>query len=337
MERIILDVDSAGDDILAVLFAAISPSMKLEGVTTCTGAAGPIDQVTNVVLNTLALAGKADVPVAKGAWRPIVGNSKEDMQAPVHFEKRLVARFGDRLAKFNPPAPTPTLKVIDKHAVDFIIDTALANPGEITLVVTGPMTNAAMAFLQEPALAKALKRMVLLGGNFITPGNITPLSEYNIWADPEAARVVLNQGVDTILVPLDVCEDNRAAASMLTRDDLADLKDAGDHPVLQMLQDSFPIYIDIWREFFDLVGFPMDDIITVALAFDPTLCTMTEPLFCDIVLDGRVARGQTVAYRGRQLLPGGGPKTTRICTDIDGRRFMKLFKETIVRYQTATA
>jgi purine nucleosidase len=199
------------------------------------------------------------------------------------------------------------------------------------------MTNAAMAFLQEPALAKALKRMVLLGGNFITPGNITPLSEYNIWADPEAARVVLNQGVETILVPLDVCEDNRAAASMLTRDDLYDLKDAGDHPVLQMIRESFPIYIDIWREFFDLVGFPMDDIITVALAFDPTLCTMTEPLFCDIVLDGRVARGQTVAYRGRQLLPGGGPKTTRICTDIDGRRFMKLFKETIVRYQTAKA
>jgi purine nucleosidase len=127
MERIILDVDSAGDDILAVLFAAISPSMKLEGVTTCTGAAGPIDQVTNVVLNTLALAGKGDVPVAKGAWRPIVGNSKEDMQAPVHFEKRLVARFGDRLKTFNPPAPTSTLKVIDKHAVDFIIDTALAN------------------------------------------------------------------------------------------------------------------------------------------------------------------------------------------------------------------
>jgi purine nucleosidase len=335
MERIILDVDSAGDDILAVLFAAISPSVKLEGVTTCTGAAGPIEQVTNVVLNTLSLAGREDIPVAKGAWRPIVGNSKEDMQAPVHFEKRLTARFGDRLKKFNPPAPTPTHNVIDKHAADFIIDTVMGSPGEITLVATGPMTNLAMAFLQEPRLAANVKRMCLLGGNFITPGNITPLSEYNIWADAEAARVVLNQGVEAILVPLDVCEDNRAAASMMTRDDLADLRSAPPHPVLDMIQDSFPIYIDIWREFFDLVGFPMDDIITVALAFDPTLCTLTEPLFCDIVLDGRVARGQTVAYRGRQLLPGGGPKTTRICTDIDGRRFMQLFKETIALYGKA--
>ncbi len=332
MERIILDVDSAGDDILAVLFAAISPSIKLEGVTTVCGAAGPIEQVTNVVINTLALAGRQDIPVAAGAWRPIVGNAKADMEAPVHFEKRLVAKFGDRLKKFNPPAPTPAIRPIERHAVDFILAKALGSPGEITLVATGPMTNLAMAFLQESRLSAALKRLVLLGGSFVTPGNITPLSEYNVWADPEAARIVLNAGVETILVPLDVCEDNRAAASMLTRDDLADLAGAGDHAALAMIQESFPIYIDIWREFFALVGFPMDDIIAVALAFDPTLCTMTEPLFVDVVLDGRIARGQTVAYRGRQLMPASGAKTTRICTDIDGRRFMGIFKESIARY-----
>ncbi|RUT99416.1 nucleoside hydrolase, partial [Mesorhizobium sp. M7A.T.Ca.TU.009.02.1.1] len=81
--------------------------------------------------------------------------------------------------------------------------------------------------------------------------------------------------------------------------------------------------------------FPMDDVITVALAFDPGLATMTEPLFADVVLDGRLARGQTVAYRGRQLLPGGGPKTTRICTGLDGRRFLDGFKKTIARYERA--
>jgi inosine-uridine nucleoside N-ribohydrolase len=337
MERIILDVDSAGDDILAVLFAAISPALKLEGVTTVTGAAGPIEQVTNVVLNTLALAGRSDIPVAAGAWRPIVGNAKADMEAPVHFEKRLAARFGDRLEKFNPPAPAPINKPIDMHAVDFIIETVLASPGQISLVATGPMTNLAMAFLQERRLGPAMRRMVLLGGAFATPGNITPVSEYNVWADAEAARVVLNAGVETILVPLDVCEDNRAAAAMLTRDDLADLEGVGDHPVLAMIHNTFPIYIDIWREFFDLVGFPMDDIIAAALVIDPTLCAMTEPHFVDVVLEGRIARGQTIAYRGRQLLPGGGLKTTRICTDIDGRRFMGLFKQTMARYGAVEA
>jgi purine nucleosidase len=336
MERIILDVDSAGDDILAVLFAAVNPRLRLEGVTTVTGAAGPIEQVTNVVLNTLTLAGRDDIPVHAGAWRPIVGNAKADMEAPVHFEKRLVARFGDRLKKFNPPAPTPVRQATPGHAVDFIFETVMANPGEITLVTTGPLTNAAMALLQEPRLTGALKRLIVLGGNFQTPGNITPLSEYNIWADPEASRIVLNADVEKILVPLDICEDNRVADSMLTRDDIADMQAvAKDNAVVDMIADSFPIYIDIWREFFDLVGFPMDDVITVALAFDPGLATMTEPLFADVVLDGRLARGQTVAYRGRQLLPGGGPRTTRICTGLDGRRFLDGFKKTIARYERA--
>jgi purine nucleosidase len=338
VERIILDVDSAGDDILAMLFAAANPNLRLEGVTTATGAAGPIEQVTNVALNTLALAGRDDVPVHAGAWRPIVGNAKADMEAPVHFEKRLAARFGERLKKFNPPAPAPRRPATPGHAVDFIIETVMANPGEITLVTTGPLTNAAMALLQEPRLTGAFKRLLVLGGAFHTPGNITPLSEYNIWADPEAARIVLNADVEKILVPLDICEDNRVAASMLTRDDIADMRStARDNPVLEMIADSFPIYIDIWREFFDLVGFPMDDVITVALAFDPGLAVTAEPVFADVVLDGRVARGQTVAHRGRQLLPGGGPKSTRICTELDGRRFLGIFKQTIARYERAAS
>ena len=338
MNRIILDVDSAGDDILAVLFAAIHPDIKLEGVTTATGAAGPIKQVTDVVLNTLSLAGKDDVPVHAGAWRPIVGDSKQDMLAPVHFEKRLTARFGDRLKAFNPPAPEPKRPATPGHAVDFIIETVRANPGEITLVTTGPTTNAALAFLQDPELPSLLKNMLVLGGNFITPGNMTPLSEYNIWADPEAARIVLNAEVDKILVPLDVCEDNRVADSMLTRDDIADMVSGkGDNAVIDMIAEVFPIYIDIWREFFGLVGFPMDDVITVALAIDPGLVETTPALFCDVVLEKGVARGQTVAYRGFQILPGGGPRTTRIATGLDGRRFRDMFKTAMALYARQAA
>jgi len=216
MERIILDVDSAGDDILAVLFAAASPDLRLEGVTTVTGAAGPIEQVTNVVLNTLSLADRDDIAVAAGAWRPIVGNSKADMEAPVHFEKRLIARFGDRLKTFNPKAPKPRRAAEGRHAVDFMLETVLGAPGEITVVATGPLTNLGLAILQEPRFADAVKRFLLLGGTFSTPGNMTPVSEYNIWADPEAARIVLNAGVESILVPLDVCEDNRAATATIS-------------------------------------------------------------------------------------------------------------------------
>lgn len=330
MERIILDVDSAGDDILAILFALGCEGIKLEGVTSVTGAAGDIEQVTNVVLNTLTLAGREDVPVAKGAYRPLVGNSHEDMLAPVHFEKQLQTRFGERLKKFNPPAPTPTHQPIDKHAIDFMIDLVRANPNEISIVATGPQTNVAMALQMAPDISKLVKQIVVLGGCFSTPGNITPVSEYNIWADPEAARVVLRSGAPTILVPLDVCEDNRVAASMLTRDDLNDFASLyPDNRITSYVCENFPIYIDIWREFFELVGFPLDDAIAVSAVLHPEFFELTQPVFVDVALSERLVRGQTVAFTGRQILPFSGPQTTRICRNLDGRQFLHLFKKSI--------
>jgi purine nucleosidase len=330
MERIILDIDGAGDDILAVLYSLGAPGLKLEGVTCVSGAAGSVEQVTRVALNTLTLAGRDDVPVAKGAFRPFVGNSAKDMEAPVNLEKQLRARFGDRIAGFNPPAPEPVRPPMDLHAADFIIETVRANPGEISVVATGPQTNVAMALRLAPDIAAKVKRFVILGGCFRTPGNMTPVSEYNIWADPEAARVVLRSGAPVTLVPLDICEDNRVAPSMLTRDDLADLAAGPRGPVIDHVIATFPIYIDIWREFFALVGFPLDDAIAVATVLTPEIFGMTEPLFVDVALSERLVRGQTVAHRGRQILSFEGPATTRICEDLDGAAFLRGFKAALV-------
>ena len=181
--------------------------------------------------------------------------------------------------------------------------------------------------------------MLVLGGNFITPGNMTPLSEYNIWADPEASRIVLNAEVDKILVPLDICEDNRVADSMLTRDDIADMQAvAKDNAVVDMIADIFPIYIDIWREFFDLVGFPMDDVITVALAFAPDLVTMTEPLFVDVVLDeGCRARPDRSRIGAGKCCRAAGRRRRASAPTLDGQRFLRLFKDTMARYERAGA
>ena len=224
MERIILDVDFAGDDILAVLFAAANPNLRLEGVTTVTGAAGPIEQVTNVVLNTLTLAGRDDIPVHAGALAADRRQRQGRHGGAGPFRKAARCPLRRPPEEIQSAGADPARQATPGHAVDFIIETVMANPGEITLVTTGPLTNAAMALLQEPRLTGALKRLLVLGGNFQTPGNMTPLSEYNIWADPEASRIVLNADVDKILVPLDICEDNRVAASMLTRDDIADMQ-----------------------------------------------------------------------------------------------------------------
>ncbi|MCC5973000.1 MAG: nucleoside hydrolase [Rubellimicrobium sp.] len=330
MERIILDIDGAGDDQLAILYAQGCPDILLEGVTCCHGAAGSVEQVTGVALHVLSVAGADHVPVASGAWRPFVGNSAADMEAPVHFEKRLRARFGDRLEGFNRPAPPRAREPLAMHAVDFIIDMVRANPGEISIVATGPQTNVAMALRQAPDIAGKVRQIVVLGGCFRTPGNITPVSEYNIWADPEAAKVVLNSGAPVVLVPLDICEDNRVAPSMMTRDDLADLAAGPQGPVTRFVTETFPIYIDIWREFFGLVGFPLDDAIAVATVPYPHLFGMTPPLHVDVALHERLVRGQTVAHRGRQILHFEGPATTRICEDLDGAAFLAGFKQALV-------
>tara|TARA_R110002020_G_scaffold53338_6_gene149313 strand:+ start:16042 stop:17049 length:1008 start_codon:yes stop_codon:yes gene_type:complete len=330
-EKIILDIDGAGDDILAVLYAAGNPAIDLLGVTSVTGAAGAVEQVTRVALNALSLAKREDIPVAAGAWRPIVGNSKADTDAPVNVEKKLQTLLGDRLKGFNPPAPQPTHQAIDQHAVDFIIAQVRKYPGQVSVVATGPQTNVALALRMAPDIAQLAKRFVVLGGCFTTPGNITPVSEYNIWADPEAARVVLRCGAPVTLVPLDVCEDNRVAASMLTRDDLADLTfTAPDNRVTTWVCETFPVYVDIWRNFFELVGFPLDDAIAVATVVHPELFDFAPPCFVDVALYERLVRGQTVAHRGVQILDFDGPKTTSVARNIDGRSFMAGFKSALV-------
>lgn len=331
-EKIVLDIDGAGDDILAVLFAAGHPGIELLGVTACHGAAGAVEQVTRVALNALTMAGREDIPVARGAWRPILGNSPADTAAPVHFEKRLHARLGDRLKGFNPPSPEPNRTATGEHAVDLIIRRIKAHPGEVSVVATGPQTNIAMALRLAPEIAGLVRRFVVLGGCFSTPGNITPVSEYNIWADPEAARVVLRSGAPVTLVPLDVCEDNRVAPSMLTRDDLADLGHlAPAGRVAGYVRDTFPVYVDIWREFFGLVGFPLDDAIAVATVAMPGIFDFAPPCFVDVALSERLVRGQTIAHRGFQILEFDGPTTTQVARDLDGRAFMSAFKSALIK------
>ena len=338
MERVILDIDGGGGDKLAILFAAASPDLKLEGVTTVSGAAGGVTQATETALNALAWAGRQDIPVAAGAWRPIVGNAKADMEAAVQFEKRLVACVGDRLKTFGAAALAGDKPPLAGHAVDFILDRARAAPGEITLVSTGPLTNVAMAFLQAPDFGGLLKRLVIFGGAISAPGNMTPIAEYNIWADPEAARIVLNADVDKILAPLDARQGGRGAADPPTRDAIVDLAaTAADNPVIAMIEAVFPIHGDLCGEVLDVEVSPLDGVMAAALAFAPDLCAMTGPYFVDVALEGRLCRGQTVAYRGRQILPGGGPKTTRICADVDGPRLFALFEQTMRRYERRAA
>ena len=329
MKKIILDIDSAGDDILALLYAALNEEAELLGVTTVLGASGSLQQATWVALNTVALTGK-NIPVYAGAGEPI-GVSQSDGD-PVNFDEELRWKFGERLDKFNELAEKPDQKPQNIHAVDYIIDMCRRFPDEITLVTTGPLTNIALALEKAPEIAALAKEIYVLGGCFSIHGNITPVVEYNIFADPEAAQAVFHSAFDITLIPLDVCENNRYADGMMTRDHLADMRHGGGGKVADYIIEKFPIYIDIWREYFQLGGFPMDDVITVAAAIDETFCTYTDKVFVDVETSGTLTRGQTIAFTGMQINKYAmrEHKNCRIARTLNGKRFMNNFVETII-------
>lgn len=329
-KKVIMDIDSVGDDILAVLYAIQSKEIDLLGITTVTGAAGDIQQAAWVAMNTVELT-DTPVPVYAGADQPLEKIKSEEEGDPVNFFEELRWKFGDRLNKFNTPAEKPKTAIEKEHAVDYLIRMFHAYPGEITLVTTGPLTNIALALKKDPSIAGKIREAYVLGGAFHIYGNISPVTEYNIYADPEAAQIVLNSDMKITLVPLDVCENNAFAASMMTRDHLSDMQYAGKSRIIDFICDKYPIYIDMWREFFQLGGFPMDDVITAALAADDTLCQYSEYVHVDVELGGRLTRGETIAFCGRQInrYPQRAHRNVRIAQSIDGKRFMNLFVDTI--------
>lgn len=333
MSKIILDIDSAGDDILAVIFGALDDTLNLEAVTTVCGASGDIEQATWVALNTVALTGK-EIPVYQGESKPYNNASSNEQGDPVNFHETLYWKLGDRLNRFNEKQTKPMNDKEALGAVDYIIKTIHENPHDVVLVTTGPVTNIARAIEKDPSIVPLIKEAFVLGGNFKVAGNITPLSEYNIWADAEAAKIVLNANIKTTLVPLDICESNDFAASMLTRDVLYDLETYGPKTELkQYICDKFPVYIDIWREFFQLGGFPMDDVITLALVSHPELCEYTDWVHVDVETEGKLARGATVAFFGEQIMadPKKQQKNVRIAKTIDGKKFINLFTDVIIK------
>ena len=326
---VIMDIDSVGDDILALLYAAKHPRLNLLGVTTVTGASGDIEQATWVALNTLDLI-DSDIPVHAGASEPIV---KMDVNGdPVNFFEELRPKFGSRIDEMNVPAARPTRESEVECASDYLVRMASENPGKITLVTTGPLTNIALALEKDSNFASNIKEAYVLGGAFRIWGNISPVTEYNIVADAEAANMVMNSGMKITLVPLDVCENNEFADGMMTRDHIADLDSLmEDNAMLSFIKRKYPIYIDVWREYFHLGGFPMDDVITAALVADSDLATYSEPVHVDVETKGSLTYGETIAFEGYQInrYPQKAMRNVRIARTLDGKRFMDMFVDVL--------
>ncbi len=202
-QKIILDCDPGIDDAMAIAFAVGSPDIELTGITTVAGNVG-LDKTTANALRLLEFFGAAQVPVTAGAAAPLA--------RPAITAEHV--HGADGLRGLMLPAPTGQPR--PGHAVDYIIDTVLAAPGEITLVAVGPLTNVALALRREPALVSAVRDFVIMGGS-TTRGNVTPAAEFNIAADPEAAAEVFTAGWTVTMVGLDVTLQATATAAVLAR------------------------------------------------------------------------------------------------------------------------
>jgi len=296
---IVIDCDPGHDDAVALMLAVASPEVELVGVTTVAGNQ-TLEKTTRNALRVLELCGRGDVPVAEGAADPLV--RKRDVAAHVHGETGLD----------GPDLPDPTGRPVDEHAVDFLARLIREREGAITLVPTGPLTNIGLLLAGAPDARP--ERIVLMGGS-VGEGNRTPAAEFNIWADPEAARRVFESGIDVTMIGLDVTHQ-----ALVTDADAEALRGVG--RVGQVAAELLDFY-GIWhkRSYPDLDGSPLHDPVAVAHVIDPTL-VQTNPAFIEVDCGWEQGRGRTnVDWRGRIH---SHPPNATVGLGIDRARFVEL-------------
>ncbi|MBM3933240.1 MAG: nucleoside hydrolase [SAR202 cluster bacterium] len=191
MQRIQIDTDPGTDDALALMMAFNSPEVRVEGITTVGGNAS-LARTTRNALRLLEYIGVHNVPVARGAARPL--NGRFSYGYDVHGGTGLTVRM-----------PVPKSLPMAARAPEFIAHLGYALRGEMVIVALGPLTNVALALKGEPSLVKWVKQIIVMGGAFNCPGNTTPHAEFNVFNDPEATDLVLNSGVPVRMVGIDVC------------------------------------------------------------------------------------------------------------------------------------
>jgi purine nucleosidase len=201
-KKIILDCDPGIDDALAIVYAAGCAELELCGITTVAGNVS-LGKTTSNALRVCEFIGAA-VPVTPGCAAPL-------LRPPITAE-HVHGADGLRGARL----PSASARPQPGHASDFIIETVLGAPGDITLVAIGPLTNVALAVLREPRVAREVQDFVIMGGS-AARGNVTPAAEFNIASDPEAASVVFSAGWTVTMVGLDVTLQARADADVAGR------------------------------------------------------------------------------------------------------------------------
>ena len=301
---VLIDCDPGHDDAIALLLAVASPELELLGVTTVHGNQ-TLEKTTMNALRVLELAGRADIPVAAGADRPL---SRELIVAShVHGESGLD----------GPTLPPARHRPIGQNAVDFMIEQLVSSPRPVTLVPTGPMTNVARVL--EVTGGENIERIVFMGGS-IAEGNMTPAAEFNIWADPEAAAQVLASGLDVTMIGLDVT--HRALLTTAMADELRSRGTVG-----VFVADLVEFFKRYHEETYGWDGAPIHDAVAVAHVIKPGLVE-TRRRNVEVELESELCRGRTVVDLWART---ERPANADVGVDLDAAAFFELLFERIGR------
>jgi inosine-uridine nucleoside N-ribohydrolase len=295
-ERILIDCDPGHDDAIALLLALASPELELVGITTVAGNQ-TLEKTTANAIRVLDFVGRDDVPIAAGADRPLVRDPF--VAAYVHGETGLD----------GPDLPPPQREPQALHAVDFLAERVSG----ATLVAVGPLTNVALLLARHPEARP--DRIVLMGGS-IGLGNVTPAAEFNIWADPEAAALVFESGLELTVVGLDVTHQ-----ALLLDADAERLRASG--RTGQMVAELYDFFHRFHRDTYGFGGSPIHDAVAVAYVFRPELM---ETKHCNVAIEcgSELTRGRTVVDLWDRTEEG---PNAHVGVGIDGRAFVHLLLE----------
>jgi purine nucleosidase len=277
----LIDTDTASDDAVALIMALRAPDGRVVAITTVAGNV-PVMQATRNALYTVQLSsevGDANVPVYVGADKPLL----RTYQNATWFHGR------DGLGDHDYPAPRQS--AASGHAVDAIIQTIEANP-RIVLVTLGPLTNIAMALAKKPEIAALVSRCVVMGGAPCCEGNVTPAAEYNIWVDPDAARMVVLSGLPIELVGWQLSRGD----AVIREHDVAHI--LGCNTKLA----NFAVECNSHaRQAYKVQtgedGICLPDPVAMSIALDPTIGTEWSEHYLDIETQSELTRGTTVVDR----------------------------------------
>ena len=298
---IILDCDPGHDDAIALLLALGSPEVELLGVTTVHGNQ-TLEKTTENALRVLELVGRTDVPVARGADRPL--ERELAVAAHVHGESGLD----------GPDLPVATASPVAQHAVEFMVEHVTP---ETVLVPVGPLTNVA------DALARGVRpaRIVLMGGA-IAEGNMTPAAEFNIWADPEAAQRVFHAGIPVTMIGLDVTHQALLTPSWVER-----FRGAG--PIGIFVAELVEFFRRYHEQTYGWDGPPVHDALALAHVLRPGL-VRTEHRNVEVELGSELTRGRTVVDLWRRT---DREPNADVGVAVDADAFLELLLERISTFR----